>query len=71
MIHDNDTARAIHALGQTAFNMRYETFCEALDLDDDQYARDKYADLKTLARAMAPFSDNALASLTAAYASRP
>jgi hypothetical protein len=63
----NTTLTAIHALGQAAFNMRYEAFRAALDLEDDGYARDTYAALKPLARAMAPFTDSTLARLTEAY----
>jgi len=57
----------IHDLGQAAFNMPYADFLVALDLEDDSYARDKYADLKQLARALAPFSDSALVRITQAY----
>jgi len=38
--------------------------------EDDAYARDKYAALKQLARALTPFSDSDLTRLTEAYARR-
>lgn len=55
---------AIHNLGQAAYNMRYDVFLAVLELEDDSYARDKYADFKAIGRAMAAFSDSDLARLT-------
>jgi hypothetical protein len=59
--------KTIGNLGFAAYNLRYQDFLVALDLVDDAYARDKYADLKTLGRAMTPFSNAALASIIDAY----
>lgn len=59
---------AIHALGQAVYNLPYNEFCAALELEDGLYARDRYADLKKLAGALAPFSDATLARLSEAYA---
>jgi hypothetical protein len=60
---------AIHDLGQAAFNMPYADFLVALGLEDDNYARDKYTDLKRLAQALAPFSSGTLVRITQAYTS--
>jgi hypothetical protein len=54
-------------LGQTAFNMSFDAFREALSLPDDHYARDKYAALKEIGRAMGQFSDSTLVVLVNAY----
>jgi hypothetical protein len=62
-----DLRAAIELLGQTAFNLPYAAFLGALGLDDDAYARDKYAALKTLAGAMAPFPNSSLVRLAQAY----
>ena len=57
----------IRDLGQMAYNMRYEPFRATLGLEDDTYAREKYAALKAMAKAMAPLSDGVLAHLSEAY----
>jgi hypothetical protein len=61
------THDAVHDLGQATYNMRYADFRAALGLEDDAYARDKYAALKSLARALTPFTDSELTRLTEAY----
>lgn len=60
----------IRDLGRMAYNMTPEAFRAALDLEDDAYAREKYAALKALGRAMAPLSDGVLAHLSEAYIAR-
>lgn len=58
---------SIRDLGAAAFNMSYVAFRQALDLVDDDYARDKYEQLKAIGRAMGAFSDTALAALVERY----
>jgi hypothetical protein len=59
---------AFSALGFAAYNMSYRQFCQALGMvENDQYARDKYQDLKDLGRCMGYFTDSTLVALVEAY----
>jgi len=60
-------SRTIHQLGASAFNMSYATFRQALDLEDDAYAIEKYQAFKRLGQAMGAFGDNTLLRLIDAY----
>lgn len=61
------TPNSIAGLGAATFNMSFEAFRAALELEDDSYARDKYTDFKAIGRAMCAFSNSTLLRLTDAY----
>jgi len=58
----------IRALGLAAYNMRFERFCEIIDNEPDYWARDKFAHLISLGRALANFDDDTLVRLAETYA---
>lgn len=64
---EKSSKTAIHDLGAAAFNLKYREFRAALELEDDDYAVDKYQQFKAIGRAMHAFSDTALVSLVEMY----
>jgi hypothetical protein len=63
-----DQPRAtLRAVGLAAYNLSYPRFCELLGEPDGAYARDKYADLQVLGRALARFQDSTLLTLAVDY----
>ena len=61
-----DTA-TLDTLGHAATMLTYEQFLTALRCEDDSYARDKYRDLRNLARAMSRFSNGTLQEIARVY----
>ncbi len=49
----------------TAGNMTLERFCSTIDNDQDEYARDKWRDLRTLGDLLGSFSGHTLELLIA------
>jgi len=62
-----DTRVVVHALGLAAYNLSFARFCELLDLEQGDYAADKYKVFGRIGRAMAEFSDTTLLRLMTDY----